>query len=451
MKKTGKRISVAVVVVAVLTMMLPVSAVSYHYDFGPDEVTETTAAWYFNNGNGTIPYLWESATFDGADVLAGTPQTETDGETITYGEDLSGMTRVVVESRVGASDADPPYMVGVIPVFNTGSGRQIGQGVRVNPMGNVISVNSAHEDGQSTALANQLHTIGFVYDVNNKIMKEYYVAPDGSTKVYVVSDDTYAGAGYDNVNVANGYPLLGVALYARGRTLGGTAYIGTSYWDYLYIDDGTGFAAVGESSTVQEGQINVPVNLQDTPIDIYYNYVIDPSNVGTATLRDADGGTVDVTVSSYNGHNVRITSSDWLEAGTEYTLTLTGVTDLLGNEADDYSVTFTTADSANGEVALTTNGGQLTEGENTVSFTLTSASASDTTPVTLLVGAFDKESGAMLDVSAVASEDITQESGRQLECTLDTTGYEAGSYYLEAYVWDGIGTMRPYMTETVFE
>lgn len=448
MKKTGKRISVVVVVLAVLTMMLPVSAVSYHYDFGPDEVTEKTAPWYFSLGRGDVVYHWSAAEFDGAQVLRGAPTTETAGENFVYEEDLSGMTRVIVESRVGASSDDSPFMVGLVPIFkDEGGNRQIAQGVRLNPSGNFFAVNNDHNDRPGVSLTDKLYTIGFVYDVGNHVMKEYYIGPDGSTTVYDMANENHISGQYDDRFVRAGYPLMAAALYVRGN---GTT-IGPAYWDYLHIDDGTGFAAVGESSTVQEGQVNVPGNLQDTPIDIYYNYVIDPSNVGTATLRDADGGTVDVTVSSYNGHNVRITSSDWLEAGTEYTLTLTGVTDLLGDKADDYSVTFTTADSASGEVALTTNGGQLTEGENTVSFTLTSASASDTTPVTLLVGAFDKESGDMLDVSAVASEDITQESGRQLECTLDTTGYEAGSYYLEAYVWDGIGTMRPYMIETVFE
>lgn len=412
--------------------------VSYHYDF--DE-TETKTGNYFDgeNINGVNAQMQWVGGYDlnGDKVLKATAGDKAAGRYVWTGFAVEPMDSMIVESRFGADGADVRQM-----------GTYVTQGVsRKNFIVGLASCRyivlnnteaGAIQPSPGNSIPNQLITSGFVYNKKDGklVYKTYYIDSNGNT---IVQDQT---AGAPALNAADTINYVG--LYYRNNNNSTDC---TAYYDYLYIDEPDVMKVDESKSSIVPNQRGV---LVEESIDIYYNYVIDPKNVGTAMLTAKDGSSAEVSLSTYNGHNIRVTPVAALKYATEYTLTLKGAKDLLGGAAEDYSITFTTGEAVSGSAELITNGGKVTNGDNTVRFTLTTGGAGKS-PVTVVVAAYDSETNALLGATA-ENATVSAESGT-IDCTLntsDSTRFKTEGYRIEAFIWDGLGTMMPYGDKVVF-
>lgn len=124
-----------------------------------------------------------------------------------------------------------------------------------------------------------------------------------------------------------------------------------------------------------------------------YNYVIDPEYKGTARLVDANGTEVPITTTTHNGKTLVIKPTTNLESSKTYTLTVSGVKDLLGQTANEITTNFTTGRAIYMSDITLNNGQGLIDGVNTAKFSLTSNDGHDYS-VTLIAAIYDNNTNS---------------------------------------------------------
>lgn len=419
-----------------------------HYDFN-DVATTTDKYWPLLNIN-TTGMTYTQATFDGAQVIKSIQNATGESQARTW-EDVPDMDRVVISARMGMDSegdaiANLPRQFGIMPNFanadgtkSAGARNNLAQGIRFefSRYVNLEGWNPA-KDGSDGSSVNgyfvadgKLYDVGYVYDRVNKIFKAYYITANGETIVRDVSN---------NACVQDSRYLAGVALWSRADA---TYKTGKAYYDYLYIDEAESFAAQNTTPADNTADVSLMPELK-----VEYNYVIDPQNTGTAVLTDANGESVDVSVSTYNGKTLVVKPTEKLSSSKAYTLKVSGTKDLLGQTADDVTFNFVTGSPICLSDVVLNNGGALVDGDNTITFSLTSNDGEEYN-VALIAALFDLTTNEVLD--AKYTSDTVPADGEATPITLDydTSGFS--NYRMEVYVWSGLGTMKPYTEKVVFK
>ncbi len=115
-----------------------------------------------------------------------------------------------------------------------------------------------------------------------------------------------------------------------------------------YFTTGTAEDTVGpvlEQGSVVDGQIDVPTN---PVLRVRFDEIIAGTTLGGVSLTDAGANPVPVTITQDAARStIIVVPRQLLDPNATYTLAVSGITDLYGNAlVDPYSVTFTTADTA---------------------------------------------------------------------------------------------------------
>lgn len=317
-----------------------------HYEFNDVQTKENQP--YFNLGTNCGSVTWSQAEFDGEKTLEG--KMNASGSMQPYTADkIPDMDMVVVETRMGFDSRNAevvlkpeenlPKQFGIIPVFENASGaknvadwRERTNGIKFNNTryidveGKSVSKTAGADTQKGYNLADgKLYTAGYVYDRINKIYKAYFITNHGETVVSDASSNAFVQAQRN---------LAGVQLWLRAESGNLT---GKGYYDYLHIDSAEDFKIVSEYPNNGEKGV-----LTDSGMQVTFNYVIDPQNIGTAKLTAADGTDIPVTVSAVNGKTLIITPQEVLAKITDYTLEISGTKDLFGRYAENTEIKFTT-------------------------------------------------------------------------------------------------------------
>lgn len=417
-----------------------------HYDF--NDVTKTVDKYWPSLNINTKGMTYEQATFDGAQVLKSTQNVTADTQARTW-EDVPDMDKIVISARMGMDSegdaaANLPQQFGIMPNFAQPDGTK-SAAARNNLTGGIRFEFSRYinlegwnpkkdgSDGSSIkgyyVADGKLYDVGYVYDRINKVFKAYYITADGETIIKDVSSNKY---------VQESRYLAGVSLWSRGNAAYKT---GKAYYDYLYIDEAEAFAVQKTTPTNNAAEVSLAPELK-----VEYNYVIDPQNMGTAVLTDASGESVDVTVSTYKGKTLVVKPAAKLASSKAYTLKVSGTKDLLGQTAEEVTLNFTTGSPIYMSDVVLNNGGALADGNNTVTFSLTSNDGEEYN-VALIAALFDLTTNEVLDAQ-YATNTVPANGSTPVTLNYDTS--EFSNYRMEVYVWSGLGTMKPYAESAVF-
>ncbi len=429
-----------------------VDKLSIHYEF--NNVTTKVAKPYFNwgsnctNANGSV--TWSQAEFDGQQVLKGAV-TATDALQPYTSDKLPDMDRVVIEARLGHDGTDSegnlgtylPYEFGIIPVFADANGNKNVSGYSERTGGikfsntraiNVEGIGYSKTPGTDTQkgynLANgKLYTAGYVYDRINKIYKAYFITNNGETIVRDVSSNAFVQAQRN---------LAGVQLWLRAQ---GTQLVCNGYYDYLRIDEPSEFI---KTAVEPVGNVN---NMSLKPqIKIDYSNIIDPTALSSATAyftpknASGDEGRVNASLDTYNGKTLMVTPQSTLDVSTEYVMTVSGVTDLLGQNASEVTQEFTTGKLINSS-EITLANGRLADGENTAKVTLSSNDGAEHDAV-LIAAVYDNTTDRFISAFVADKQTITTAS-KEFSVSFDTTGYS--NYKVKVFVWSELDKLIPYI------
>ena len=319
---------------------------SVHYEF--NDVQTKTNQLYLNMGANCDAITWSQAAFDGEKALEGKLNATAAKQPYTA-DRIPSMDKVVIEARIGFDSRDDdgtlnsenlPKQFGIIPVFANGTGaknvgdwRERTNGIKFNSTryldleGRGLSKTAGEDTQKGYNLSDRkLYTVGYVYDKTNKLFKAYFITNHGETIVTDASTNTF---------VQEQRNLAGVQLWLRAEN---GNLNGKGYYDYLHIDEAEDFKPAEVSP--QNGETGVRT---DSSLNVTFNYVMDPDNIGTVVLTAADGTEVPVTISPTNGKTLIITPETALLKITEYTLKLSGTKDLFGRTMADTEIKFKTA------------------------------------------------------------------------------------------------------------
>ena len=421
-----------------------------HYDFN-DVVTKK--AKYFPDLNiNTSNMTYEQATFDGAQVIKSTMNETGVSFTKTW-EDIPDIDRVVISARMGMDSegneaANLPAQFGLMPIFaladgtkSTAARNEEAQGIRfersrfMTVEGKLIQKNAS--DGLTKLGYNindgRLYDVGYVYDRENKVFKAYVITNNGETVVVDATEVAKTKGFVDEQRY-----LAGVALWTRADA---TYKTGKAYYDYLYIDEAQDFTA--ESITPAANSTDVSLAPE---IRVKFNYVIDPSELGSVTITGTNNETVEAELSTDNGYTLVIKPKEKLASSTAYTVKVTGVKDLLGQSAGA-ETTFTTGSPIKlGEVTLNSDN-KIIDGNNVINYSMSSNDGSAYT-VALVAALFDIDTGAMIDAKAIPGDVAADGSETKLTLEYDTSAFS--NYRMEVYVWSGLDSMKPYTESKPF-
>ena len=402
------------------------------YEF--DDVEDKTGK-YYELGINSENMKWSAAKFDGEKTLKSTLNETSDREVYNW-EDVPDMERVYVEAAMGFDSEGNetvylPFQFGIRPVFAEADGTKsatarnnMSEGIRFAWSRHVMLEGAVQDKSLGASLSDgKLYKAGYMYDRVSKTFKAYFIAANGKTFVSDASANKY---------VQDGRYLAGIKLYQRAS---GNYKTGSGYYDHLYIDEADKMQVQNITPQSNERDINL-----NSEITLTYNYIIDPECTPSVTLISAQGEKVSDNVETQFGNKLVINPNENLKSQRLYTVSVSGVCDLLGQAADDYTSSFMTSSAFTVSGVLINSGDKLTDGSNRIEFQVNSNDGMSYT-VTAMVVLFDSKTGELLNSSGKRVE-IGADEFKTLSVDIDAGTYK--DCFAELYIWSGLGSMKPF-------
>lgn len=427
-----------------------------HYDFNDvktvNGVVQNSNFFFDGASSGftqnATDMTFEQAEFGGEQVLKTTMKGST-GTTARTWASVPDMDKVVVSARIGYNregelEKNLPLQLGIKAIFNADDGskgvnarKNESSGILYDPSGAVNMEGSriSKNAGEGTELGyyiedGRLYDLGYAYDREQKKLKAYFITNKGETIVKDVS----------NAHTNAGKNIAGISLVSASDN---TYLSGKGYFDYLYVDEAENFVAESITPANGSGEVNLMPEIK-----VNYNYVIDPQNLGAISLKDQQGNDIEFTAKTYNGKTLVIKPSQKLESACAYTVTVSGVKDLIGQEqAEAITASFTTGAALKISDVVLNDGGNLIDGDNKIELLLESNDGSEYT-VSLVAAIYDKGTNELLGANMVQGT-VPASGAKDFELTCNTAEYS--NYYMNVFAWSGFGTMIPYTAHTTFE
>ncbi len=383
---------------------------------------------------------WSSVSFGGETTLKAKMNETADMEVYNW-EDIPDMERVYVEASMGFDSGTDekvnlPFQFGIRPVFAQADGTKgaesrnnMSDGIRYAYSRHILleGVTLAKAEGASIS-NNILYKSGYVYDREKSIFKAYFIAGNGKTFVCDASENQY---------VRDKRYLAGIKLYQRSK---GDYKTGAGYYDYLYIDEADSMSVESVSPSNNETEVSL-----NPEIKAEFNYVIDPDCIGNVSLKDSVGNEIDINAEIY-GKSIIITPVNKLNGSKAYTVEISGIKDLLGQESEPFTSSFMTGSAVKMESVMINGGDTLINGNNNIVCSL-SSNDGDNHNVTVMAMAFDENTNELLSWKAVRGS-VGNDKSYSVGLDFDTSGFS--DYDVDIYVWSGLGTMKPYSKVKTF-
>lgn len=394
-------------------------------------------------------------TFDYGDVASYTT-TETDGSTEIYtnGEEKSmKVVSIGWDYSVTKTLSLPAEGTIKLGISLLGDAKKIGTLGDANLYNTVVNANSGgHNDfyllGARSNVSdftawnvNTWYSLEFEVDITNKKIL--------NAKAKVKGTDTVVAENNTSVDITGDITALTLKTCKVVPTqVTPEVTYQTAYYDDIYVK-------VEEDIRLQHmdiapGTTNVFVSEEPT---VYFTEEIDPATVNATNVAlTVDGAAyADYTPEvGSDGKSIVIRHDNLLAGEKTYTLNISNIaakddaTDIAGS----YSYSFTTAKAYEiGDVLF--SGAAAGEAGNVTATVNIKFNDDIAHEVAFIAAVYDKDSGELVTCDIDNRKDTTAVTGSaDLTATVTVPDTEGKTYVVYAYLWDGLGTLRPYIAAT---